>query len=70
MKTLITRAKKINKEIEKLKKLYGQLDEITEKLVKQKFKSSDGVELVDNFKTKNVAFRTTSVKRYELRFEE
>lgn len=70
---LIARAIEINKQLEVVKSLYGELDLITTELVKNEFVSAvhNGtcVLLVDNFKTKNTCFRTTSVKRFELKIE-
>lgn len=70
---LLKRAIEIKKKIDSLTDLYRELDEITELLRQENFKvavvGETEVMLVDNFKKSNVAFRTTSVKRYELKIE-
>ena len=72
-KKLITRAIAIQKKIDAIKDLYNELDDITEQLQKVKFKSytdaKNNVYLVDNFANQNHAFRTTSIRRFELRIE-
>ncbi len=72
-KKLIERAIDIQKKIDSLKVLYDELDAITETLRKSRFKSSSTVShnvfLIDNFANKNHAFRTTSIRRFELRIE-
>lgn len=60
------RAKKIN---EKIKKLYKEFDEIVLELKKSKFKSDDIAFFQDNFKDKDLIFKTTAIKRWELRFK-
>lgn len=70
---LVARAIEINKELEKIKPLYAELDLITIQLMKLNFTNAfhngKSVLLVDNFKEKNTCFRTTSVKRFELKIE-
>lgn len=70
---ILNRAIALHKRIADLKKCYSELDEITAKLKKQNFKSqllkNYSITLVDNFAKSNVAFRTTSVKRFELHIE-
>ena len=53
--------------LKKQKQLYSELDSITAILKKSKFKSGQYLILIDNFKNKNVVFRTTSVRRFELK---
>lgn len=71
IKKLLKAARIYQKEIDQLNALYSEYNEIVNELVELKFKFDDklGVRLVDNFKNKNVVFRTTSVKRFELDFE-
>ena len=68
---LLKLARSLHEKINKLKLLYGELDEVTIRLQGMGFRSDDfyGIYLKDNFKFNNVAFRTTSVKRFELEFE-
>lgn len=72
---LVKRALQIQKKIDSMSKLYKEMDEIVDKLQKSKFKAitletgareQTTVYLIDNFAKKNVAFRTTSVRRFEL----
>ena len=63
---LLRRAKKIENQISELKNLYSEFEEITHELRRLKFKANERAAIVDNFKKSNVAFRTTSVKRFEL----
>lgn len=72
-KKLVQRAIELQKKIDSLKSLYEELDDITLKLTKARFKSAKmkdhTVFLVDNFANQNHAFRTTSIRRFELKFE-
>ena len=61
-----TRLEKLEALKAKIKKAYLEADKITESLLDDKFKKDSGFELVDNFKSKNVVYRTTSVKRFEI----
>lgn len=67
---LITRAVSLHDRIKRVRKLYDELDLIAAELNLMGFTRGvvDGrvVELTDQFATKNVIFRTTSVKRFEL----
>lgn len=70
---LVKRAIALKAKIDSLGALYDELDEITLELKKSRFKSSEtrshAVFLIDNFADKNHAFRTTSIRRFELRIE-
>lgn len=65
---LLRRAKKLQSQIEFSKTLYKDLDEVIAELNRLKFKSNDKAVLIDEFKNKEVVFRTTSVRRYKLEF--
>lgn len=58
--------------IERLKVHYQDLEYVTDRLQMLGFKYDlkSGIRLKDNFKTKNVVYRTTSVKRFELEFDD
>lgn len=66
IKRIAKRIIEINEEIEVMKGLYRELDELTALLLEQKFKKGHGVRVVDNFAKKNVAFRTTGLRRFEI----
>lgn len=70
----IKRAREIKALLEQTKILYQELDDITEELVDMDlliYNAKDfTAQVVDNFSGTNTAFRTTSVRRFELRFEE
>ena len=68
MHKMLDRAYKIQEILAKQRKLYAELDEITTKLSKLKRLHSSKYDVCvrDNFAEKNVAFRTTSIHRYEL----
>lgn len=71
---LLKRAVDIQKQLDAVKKLYGEMDEITTQLVEGGFEMSEleqhKIMLVDNFKTKNTVFKVAGVKRFELKIEE
>lgn len=48
--------------------LYEELGTIEDTLIEEKFKGNERALMIDNFKTKNTVFRTTSVRRFELKF--
>ena len=74
---LVNRALRVMGEIEELKALYGELDDLTIKLRKQGFISKEigldengnmvTLELFDNFANTNTVFNATAVKRFQLR---
>lgn len=66
-KILILKAKRLQRKIDALKPLYAELEAVTDQLRKAGFKAGHGLTLIDNFKNKNVAYRTTSIRRFELR---
>lgn len=65
---LLKEAQTIHKAIEKNKKLYARLDEIIQNLIDFNFDKEGEIHLVDNFKDKNVQWRATGMRRFELRF--
>lgn len=71
IKKLAKEAAALLDKIESMKALYGQLDEITMKLVKSaggaKALKANGIIIVNNFSDKNVVFRPAAVRLLELR---
>lgn len=59
----------INTKIVMLKQAYDEQEQLVNELRKLQFKQGLGYKLVDNFKEKNTAFTTTSVKRFQLKEE-
>lgn len=67
VRMLAERAEELLHEIASLKMLYNELEEITLQLVEMnEFNPSRYVVIEDNFAKKNVSYKTTSVKRYEI----
>lgn len=71
LEALLNRAIIVQSQIDSVKELYSEMEEITKQLISRNFKSvlheGKAVVLIDNFKDKNTCFRTTSVKRFELK---
>lgn len=71
VKKLVQRAIELQRKIDRIKKLYRELDEVEAALRAAGFDHARvggvTVSLVDNFYSQNVAFRTTSVRRFELK---
>lgn len=65
-KAIVKRVIEIQKQLFVMKGLYRELDSLTDQLLLAKFKQGHGVKIVDNFTDKNVAFKTTAVKRFEV----
>ena len=63
---LATEAKKIIETLDRTKKLYGRLDELT-LLLKGQDLSSHQLAVIDNFKGKNTVFKPAGVRRWELK---
>lgn len=61
---------RVKKKLEQIKKLYAEVDQITNELLAKKFKHDDIAFFVDNFRDKNLLFRTTAFRRWELKFYE
>ena len=53
------------KKSEQFKKVYAEIDLLTDQLVKQKITEIEKIVIIDNFALKNKVFKTTSIKRYE-----
>jgi hypothetical protein len=53
--------------LEEMKGLYGTMDELLAQAVAQGLTVTDKFVIVDNFKEKNVIFKTTAVKRYDVK---
>lgn len=65
---LAKRAAEVLAQLDEMKPLYNELDKLTDELVKLNGVGGIGdLVLIDNFLTKNTVFKTTSVKRYELK---
>lgn len=65
---LAKRAAQVLAQLDEMKPLYNELDKLTEQLVKLNGVGCIGdLVLIDNFSAKNTVFKTTSVKRYELK---
>lgn len=68
---LAKRAARVLAQLEDMKPLYNEMDKITEEFLKsgldQVCVEGFTIQLVDNFHSKNTVFKTTSVKRYELK---
>ena len=65
---LIARAKAITRRLEADKRLYAELDDIINELIRRKFKHGHGAVLIDNFKL-NTTWRSTPFRRFELQFK-
>lgn len=70
---LVDRARSIRQQLDEVKPLYHELDEITLALMNakealQRHGRQYGVELIDNFAEKNSAFRTVAIRRFELKW--
>lgn len=62
------RAKELIIILTRAKALYAELDEITEFLVKTGARVEDyGITMVDNFEEKNTAWKSTAMRRFELK---
>lgn len=70
---LVNRARSIRQQLDEVKPLYNELDQITLALMNaqaivRKHGDRFGVELVDNFADKNTAFRVAAIRRFELKW--
>ena len=65
-KSILLRIAKIQKQIDKIKSLYQERDDLLFELNRTRFKQSDDYKLIDRFKTKDKLFTTTSISRFEL----
>ena len=67
---MMDRAKKIQFQLDEVKPLYQELDQITFALLPIKDKISRfGAVIVDNFAEKNTQFKTVGMKRFELKWK-
>ena len=70
-KKKVIKALKIKVQLERMKKLYKQYDDLIFELFMDGFKElklgNIKVMLVDNFSGKNVAFKTVSIKHFDLK---
>lgn len=66
---LIQEAKEVYLQLEANKELYQRMDDIIAELIELNFQGGDGVSLVDNFKSKNISWKVTGVRRFELKFD-
>lgn len=73
VKVLLSRAAEISLELEAVKALYRELDDITTELVEMEVfhAYSDGLQMsvIDNFADKNTGFRVARFKRYDIKIE-
>lgn len=53
--------------LEGMKTLYNQMDKLLAEAVAQGLTTTEQFLILDNFKNKDVIFKTTAVKRYELK---
>ena len=53
--------------LESMKTLYNQMDKLLAEAVEQGLTTTEQFLILDNFKNKDVIFKTTAVKRYELK---
>lgn len=58
--------KKIVKLRNEISEAYDEINILENKLLDSKFKSNSIAYMRDNFKDKNVVYRTTSIRRFEL----
>lgn len=66
---LVDRARAISKQLDEVKPLYNELDEITFALLNAKESLAVyGATLVDRFAAKNTAFKTVGIRRWEIEF--
>lgn len=69
LKKLIAKAKRLQVQLEQVKPMYSELDQITAIIVKNKSKAErHGVKVVDNFALRNTQFKVAHFKRFDLRF--
>jgi hypothetical protein len=69
VKKLVERARAISAQLDEVKPLYNELDQITLALAMVKDKlPKHGVTMVDNFSAKNTQFKVASFRRFELRW--
>lgn len=68
IESLIERASKINSVLTLIKPLYGELDEIVWQLATVPNIEVYGVMIKDNYNGRNVAWKATGVRRFELIF--
>jgi hypothetical protein len=64
---LILKARKLLKQLEAVKPLYKELDAITEVLQSLGFSDAHGIAMVDNFAAKNVVWKSSAMRRFELK---
>jgi len=66
---LVNQARILINRIEHLKGCYSRLDEVTLALMGEDL-TGTGLELVDNFAQKNVAWKAAGIRRFELKLVE
>lgn len=69
VESLAAQAWKILDELERVKPMYARLEELTEALTNAKKADlkEHGLQIVDNFETKNVVWKSSAVRRFELK---
>ncbi len=69
VKKLVERARAISEQLDEVKPLYNELDQITLALSMVKdLLPKHGVTMVDNFSEKNTQFKVASFRRFELKW--
>jgi hypothetical protein len=69
IKDLVERAREISEQLDEVKPLYNELDQITYALIAVRDDLHDfGVTIADNFAGKNTQFKTVGMRRYELKW--
>lgn len=61
------RARELIDQIEAIKPLYKELDELTDKLFAAGFVAGEGLAIVDNFAEKNTVWKASAIRRFELK---
>lgn len=73
VKRIVQKILKIQAKLDQVKPLYQELDDLTVRLadanVKEVKEGDVVIHIVDNFATKNTAFKATGVKRFEAKIK-
>ena len=67
---MVERARAITRQLDEVKPLYQELDEITLALtnVRHALHPKHGIVIVDNFKERNTQFKTVGIRRFEIKW--
>lgn len=67
---MLARAKEIQSQLDEVKPLYRELDEITFSVIRVKERvEKHGAVLIDQYADKNTQFRNVAMKRFELKWK-